>query len=439
MDHSRPSPRAAGRLRQWLMFAAGIIMLGSTVPRYQAALAQTVPWDLVPDLRMAKALIRGFDPYSTAGMERTGLEGMGAVGAGHPPTTALWALPLAGLPLRTAAGVLGLIVVLIVFGMLLVIARALGASHPVGLAWLAGCYTLACPFMIYHIGVGQMSAVIAGLLVGAWWAARRARDVLAGAALGAACTLKLFPGVAVLMFVFLGRWRVVGASVALYLIFAASVTLRFGWAAWPEFFARQGGIADVTMGSIQNQTLAGIVLRLFHPACDPASGTSRVSTAIAVVLSAAAVLLAAKAARRACLGDGRDLAPGNGFDVTFGLFTALAVLASQWAWEHYNVIYLLPVAIVTRALVSATRKDVRPRFVVVGVAVLVGVLGGWQLSATTRIALQASVRAGQHDAHVLMHVYELANWVPHVSLLALLFFLAFRGRADMSGVVRTRS
>ncbi len=401
-------------LRRILPVVAAVLAVGliiAVLPRYHAALTTTVPWDLVPDQRMARAFISGFNPYSTEGMARTGLEGMGPVGAGHPPTTALWALPFAQQDLRTAAVTLGASMAALVFGMLLLLARVLGARTPVLLAWLAFAYVLSCPFMTYHIGVGQFSAAIAALYTLAWWAARRRRDGLAGVALGAACTIKLFPGVMVLFFLLQGRWRAVLAAAATYLTFAAVATTRFGWAAWPEFFSRQGIIAGLSVDSIQNQSLHGIVLRLFHPACGPHGSPLPASTAISVALSVALIGVGAVWARRAV--------GGSRFDLSYALFVTLSVLTSQWAWEHYDVIYLLPVAVALRTLVDRWHAPQR-RGVSGGIAVLALLAISWQLDAGKRLALQAAVRAGQERLHVWMHLHEILNWAPPVALMILI-------------------
>src|SRR4051812_48769438 len=188
-----------GRGARWLcLFAAaalgaGLVFLASL--RFERALATVVPWDLVVDQRMARAFLQGFNPYSDEGLNRSGLGAMGPVGSGHPPTSALWALPFAYANVTAAARVLGWMLALAFLGSLWLVFRTIRAPTPVAFAWLTFGTVMASPFMTYHVEVGQFSALIAVFYVLAWWAFRRGQDAAAGLALGLACTLKLFPGV----------------------------------------------------------------------------------------------------------------------------------------------------------------------------------------------------------------------------------------------------
>ncbi len=427
MGHDRTGESAARRRRlrrAWQVVAAalGATFIAASTPRHHSALTTTVPWDLVVDERLARSVVAGFNPYSDEGMSRSGLAGMGPAGAGHPPTTALWAVPFVRRDLRAAALILGVTVGAALLGSLVLVAATLGAPTPVALAWVVSGYVLFCPFMVYHVGVGQISGLIATLLVVAWWAARRQRDVAAGAALGAACALKLFPGLVVLLFLVVGRFRVVAAAIAVYLGAAGVATARFGFSAWPLFFRRQGPIADMWMDSIQSQSLHGIVLRLFRPACGPQGGPLASSTSISVALSVALVAMAAVWARRA-VRDGR-------FDLAYALFVTLSVLASQWAWEHYNVIHLLPAAIAAAALARGWRVPGGRRLALAGFAVLLALAASWQLDPARRLALQAAVRAQDGSRHLLMHAHEVANWAPPLALMVLLGVLTRPSAGD---------
>src|SRR4051812_27631399 len=193
-----------GRGARWLcLFAAaalgaGLVFLASL--RFERALATVVPWDLVVDQRMARAFLKGFNPYSDEGLIRSGLSAMGPVGSGHPPTSALWALAFAYANVTAAARVLGWALSVSFLASLWLVFRTLGTTAPAAFAWLTFGGVLASPFMTYHVEVGQLSALIATLVVVAWWAARRGQDAVAGVALGLACTVKLFPGVVLLLF-----------------------------------------------------------------------------------------------------------------------------------------------------------------------------------------------------------------------------------------------
>src|SRR6185503_11144280 len=184
-----------------------------------------------------------------------------------------------------------------------------------------------------------------------WRAGRRGQDALCGVALGLACTMKLFPGLMVLLLVVARRWRAVAAAAAAYLGVAAIMTARFGLGSWAFFFDKQPKIANQWLDSLQNQSLHGVVLRLFHPVCGPHGPPLAVATALSVALSLALVALGAWWAYRAV----RTTA---GWDVAFALIAVLSLLTSQWTWEHYSVMYLLPLAIlVDRGVRAAIAPD----------------------------------------------------------------------------------
>jgi hypothetical protein len=403
---------------------AGALLVIAAIPGIHHALTQTVPWDLLVDQRLARALWNGFNPYTEDGIRRAGLEAMGPVGGGHPPTTPLWALPFIALGLRTAAVTLGVLTLAALLAAFALTTRTLGAPRWFAVAWALFAFVVYCPFMTYHLGVGQLSGAIAVLFIVAWWATRQGRDVLGGAALGAACTIKLFPGLVVLLFIVLRRWRAVAAALALYAAAAAVATARFGWSAWPLFLARQRAVAEDWLGGIQNQSLHGIILRLFHPACRPPAGPLPIATTISVTLALALVVTAAVLVRRA--------RAGAAFDLAYALFVVLAIVTSQWAWEHYNVILVLPATIAAAALLDERRHPGTRRLVAAGAAVLVALATCWQLSATQRLALQSAVRQGTASSatHVLMHVYEILNWAPTFALLVLLASLLVARKAE---------
>ncbi len=410
---------AHGRLREtlallYVVFAAalGLMWLVEAIPPTRDALAGPA-WDLKADHLTARAYLRGVNPYSAQGAVASGLAALGPSGNGHPPTTSFWILPLAGLDVRTANTVLAWITILLLLIEIGVTMHVLRYPAPVATAWLALGFVLSCSFMTYHFGVGQLSGVIGFFYFVGWRAARRGEDVLAGLALGAACTMKLFPGVVIILFLMMRRWRAVIAAGAVYLAIAASMTARFGVVSWRQFAARQGPIADLWMGSIQNQSIHGVLSHLFHPVCvGGPSPVLRSATAIALLVSAGLLGLSGWLAWRT--------AGTNGFDVSYALFVVLSVVTSQWTWEHYAIIYVLPILILGATLARAWREKRRPASAAVLMAWLMAVVVSWRVSIQTKSALQASVQRGHTGDHLKLHLYELLNWTPGIVLLILL-------------------
>jgi hypothetical protein len=114
-------------VRRWTTAAVvvGGLLVAAAIPRFHRALTTTVPWDLLIDQHLARALWKGFNPYTEEGVRRAILEAMGPTGGGHPPTTALWALPFIGLGLRPAAVILGVATLLALLGAIILTMRTL--------------------------------------------------------------------------------------------------------------------------------------------------------------------------------------------------------------------------------------------------------------------------------------------------------------------------
>ena len=182
----------------------------------------------------------------------------------------IWFVPLVTrVDLPTAHLVIGWLTMWVILLELAVLFSVLAVPAPLASAWLAFKFVLSLSLFAYHLQVGQLSAFIGFLVFAAWVAARRSDDVLAGVALGIACTLKLFAGVIVLPFVVWRRWRLVGAAAVVYLGAVLTTVLWIGPSNWVYWLGVQRPIADYWLGHIQNQAISGVVQRLFRPLCGP--------------------------------------------------------------------------------------------------------------------------------------------------------------------------
>jgi hypothetical protein len=304
-------------------------------------------WDFGVDHITARGFLNHVNPFTESGALQLGLSSSyGPAGSGHPPTTSFWALPFAAYPLEQANVILAAVTLLCLFTELVGTMGALGWPQVFSLAWIAFAFLVSCSFMRYHLVVGQFSAAIGFLYYVAWRAGRRGDQWLCGVAIGLACTMKLFPGVFGLFFLATRRWRAIAGLALAYLTVAAIMTSRYGLASWPFFLAKQPGIVRFWLGSIQNQSIHGVVLRFFSPVCGPRGAptplSTGISTALAFALLGGAAWLTMRRSRTRAA-----------FDVSFALFVTLSVVTSQWAWEHYLVIYVLPTLIL---IDSVTRQ-----------------------------------------------------------------------------------
>lgn len=416
--------RALRQLHLLTLAVVGLALLVDAIPQLHAMLGRQ-PWDLNVDRAAAQAFLDGYSPFTPEGAVRSGAAKSGPAGNGHPPTTSFWVLPIARLTPQASNAVLSWTTALLLFVELIVILQTIRCPLPIASAWVALGYVLGCSFMPYHFSVGQMSGLIGFLFFVGWAAGRRGDDWLAGAALGAACTMKLFPGVMVFMFLVARRWRAVVAAAAFYLAVAVIMTARFGLGSWPRFFAQQPIIANMWMDSVQNQSIHGIVLRLFWPVCGPHGPVLAVASLISTALSAALLALCTWVCWRTVR--------GRGFDISYALFVVLSIVTSQWTWEHYTIIYVLPVLLLAAELARAWRAGENRARVGAMAAGLVAVVASWRIDYAVKAALQRSVRAGLMGDHARLHLYDVLNWGPGILLFLLLLGACFTERRRLCG------
>jgi hypothetical protein len=216
--------------------------------------------------------------------------------------------------------------------------------------------------------------------------------------------------VLVLLFLVWKRFIVVGTSVATYGAIALYMTSRFGWRSWPLFLEKQKAVADFFLDSIQNQSLHGIVMHLFRPTCGPHSPVIQAATLVSTALALALISAACFVARRSGKTE-RDQ------QLLFAGFVPLAMFTSQWSWEHYNVILLLPFSILACELSALWRAGGSRLVVAVSATGLAVVLYAAFLPVETKVVLQQAVRAGDRSKHFSLHLHEALNSAPLVLLL----------------------
>jgi alpha-1,2-mannosyltransferase len=178
---------------------------------------------------------------------------------------------------------------------------------------------------------GQVSAVISALLIGAWALARRGRDIAAGAAVGVAAALKVYP-VIFLLFFLVRRPRACAVAAATLLSTTALVIAIAGLANLRAYMVSASAIA-ARYGTTGNNY--SLVSRL---------GLIGLGQSPWPAIAAAVLLLATLAALLAVRDDGQHT-----FDHEAAACVCLVLLASPIAWQHYFFVLLLPVFVAGRA------------------------------------------------------------------------------------------
>lgn len=387
--------RLALRLYAVVGTALTVLLLAHAIPATRAAFSD-YPYDGKVDWIAARAFWDGRNPYSPEELKLHKLDGLG-----HPPTTSFWWLPLAHLKLSQLSPVVGALIALALLTTYLLLAHELAwPLWPLSALLLFAAVT-SRGWMTYHFSIVQVSGFLGLLYFLAWLALRRGHDTVAGILFGCACTIKLFPGLMVLMLLLARRWRAVAAAVAVYLAVAAVMTARFGAVAWPQYLGTEKAITDYWIGSVHNASLYGVVLRVLVPACQGAIQSQPTCTVISIVMTGVLTYIAWGLSRRA-LAEGR-------FDLPFALFAIVSVFANPFTFEHYFALLIFPLALVATAAVGAARLGM-PRREVAGVAALLVVAAGLlciDFHYTDTLTWQS---------HRLKHALELANWV-HMPLV----------------------
>jgi alpha-1,2-mannosyltransferase len=276
----------------------------------------------------------------------------------YPPFTALLLRPFAGLPIGVTIGVLttGTVLATIVTTWWLVGPVADRHRWP---RWFAA--GLAVPLVFATepsretITLGQINMLLVVLILADLRYAVPRKSRLAGAGIGLATALKLFPGVFILYLLLTRRWRaalVAGGAAAGATLLAAVVAPQASWQFWTGALwdTDRVGRTDYT----GNQSLLGLISRLVAP--DDPSRPVWLPVALAV-----AGFGLWRAARAAAAGD----------ELTGLALTGLVgALISPITWPHH-VYWFVPalVVLVDQAAAEDGRRD--------RLALLVMIFGGY--------------------------------------------------------------
>jgi alpha-1,2-mannosyltransferase len=313
--------------------------------------------DFIQEYSSARNALAGRPLYTPLG--DTAGEYLGATGEwkgleynAHPPTSVLLALPLAGLSYPDAFlawDLLTLAALAAAFGLLV---RRLGIVLSPWSVLPLLTILLICNVLRQQFNQGQLNAVLLLLLVGCWAADRSGRPWLAGALLGAAAAVKLFPALLLLYYAWRREWRVVAAAAAAGVALTALTAAAFG----PDCFRAYVTEVMPEVGRFRygwlNASFTGWWGKLFDPGIGfytPLWDAPAVARAGALACSALAVgVLLALSGR----GRGRDAD-----DLSFALALSTLTLVSPISWDHYFLLLLPAVLILIKRLQGAGGKD----------------------------------------------------------------------------------
>jgi hypothetical protein len=260
----------------------------------------------------------------------------------HPPASVLLGLPFGQVTdYATAHYYWNLATYPLFLAGLAVVAFSLGTPVRWWAVFPAVVLILVSGPVFVHLGLGQLNFVLLPLLAVAWAADRRGHQVLAGAALGLAAGLKLFPAFLFLYFLFGRRWTALAAGVVAVVLTNAVAWAVFGTDAFTTYVREVMPSLMNYRSSWRNVSLTGFWYRLYdpqpHEKIVPLMVLPKVAPVAALASQLVVTAVVAWFAWRSRTPIGRDRA----FAVAvFGM-----LLASPIAWTHYFVLLAVPVGI----------------------------------------------------------------------------------------------
>ena len=292
-------------------------------------------------LLAAHQLATAGDPYASFARTHVPWDWSLSSGYLYPPAFAVALIPLTWIPNDLAVRIWLIAIQVAVVASLLIIYGVIGRPRRGELLCLVAVLTTFFPLLSSNL-TGTMNALLLLLLTGAWAAWQRHRDVAAGATVGIAAVVKLFPLALVPYLAWRRHWRLLAALgvtlVGGLLLGLAVTSLDHNLSYLREMLPH---LAAGT-GYRENQSLAGLTARLCDPTLANAGGSAgwcgRLLDWPLVLALLAIVLMATSRASRSGL--------------EFALAVTTLPLISSVTWSFHLVILILPIALLIRQLFS---------------------------------------------------------------------------------------
>ena len=192
------------------------------------------------------------------------------------------------------------------------------------------------------LALGQLGHLLLFVLCGAWLAARRGQDRLAGALLGTALALKLLTAVFLLLLPWLGRWRLLRWYIGTFL----ALTLLGAVAAGPESYLRFLSVlqqVDWHASGWNASLMAPLSILLGGGGAPSWLDFPGLATPVSAAIAASLYALLVIAVRRVA-------DPETKLDLTIAGAVPLMLLASPLGWLYYFPLLWITVSAVIEAV-----------------------------------------------------------------------------------------
>jgi hypothetical protein len=270
----------------------------------------------------------------------------------HPPAVTMLTLPFGKLNYRDAHLLWNLLTFPLFLVSLWLIVRELKLPLHIWSPFPAVALLLVCGPVYFQLLLAQLNFPILFLMTLAWVADRHGRLGWAGAALGVAAGLKLYPLFAFSYFFFSGRWKAILTGAIAFLLLNGMALLVFGAHEFETYIREVIPSLMHYQSSWRNTTLNGFWLRLFDPDPQekivPLIASHTLGKATVMISRLMVVAVVAWVSWRAKTIEGRDRA--------YAATLVGTILVSPFAWTHYFILLALPLGLVWMRLPEGRQR-----------------------------------------------------------------------------------
>lgn len=301
------------------------------------------------DYAAATALRSGFPIYGDSIqqiIDQT-VPGNWHIANNHPPSTALLFLPFSVLPYPIAFVALNILSLLIVTAMVVASFRNIPINPKLLPLALGFCF---CWYpVIYCLGTGQSSVLIAGCITFGWLSLKRGGQRSAGVLFGIAALFKLFPGIIALYLIAQRRFTSLSWMISAFTLGVFLSVLIGGVEPWSEY-VHQIIASDMEQWNafVLNVSICGFIERLIG------AKTAWVEPLVELPLIARTLQLIVQAGLIMWLAATLNKIKGDQ-GVGFSLTTVLMLLISPIMWAHMFPVLIYPVLLLI-ALQTGPKK-----------------------------------------------------------------------------------
>lgn len=246
------------------------------------------------------------------------------------------------------------------------------APHMVHWAFIVILFGLWAPTGA-SLGLGQSDIWIFSLMLVAFWAFTRKRDMVAGVAIGIASLTKLTPALLLVYWAWKREWRVVFYALATMAVVLVVSLPVIEVNRWIEYATQIFPALSTGTAYAQNQSLPGLISRLM---LEP-----KYAAGLQSAPSEPAVRVATTAAELALVGLGLIFTRGRlksrldfKFALEYSVWLTILLVISPISWDHYFTWMLLPVVVMLVALLNYDLDLVHGVVLTVGLAVAIWLL-----------------------------------------------------------------